>query len=267
MTNMDQTLGLLLIGLVAGIMAGMFGLGGGAVMVPALMLFLGLSQTQANGTSLVVLALPVGIFGCIEYYRKGKLKIRVALAVGLGIACGSWLGAGIALDLPERVLAVLYGLFLLYMAWRYIAPRLWLRERRGETLPPPPETTPTDLNALRTLAVCFVIGFVAGITAGMFGLGGGTIVVTGLMILLSFDQKLANGTSLGALLLPTGLPAAIRYYLAGKVDLSVVVPLALMLALGALGGARLSLGLPEKTVRRAFGVFLLLIGLRFILGA
>lgn len=264
---MDPIPGLLIIGFFAGVMAGMFGLGGGAVLVPALMLFLGISQVEANGTSLVVLALPVGIFGCLEYYRKGKLKIRVALAVGLGIAVGSWFGAGLALDLPPQTLSVLYGIFLLYMAWRYIAPRLWLLERGGKPVPSEPEETLTDLHAARTLIICLLVGLLAGVSAGMFGIGGGTIVVTGLMVFLAFDQKLANGTSLGALLLPTGLPAAYRYYAAGQVDLAVVIPIAVTLTVGALLGARFTLGLPAQTVKRAFGVFLLLIGLRFLLGA
>jgi uncharacterized membrane protein YfcA len=262
---MNEVIVLLIIGLVAGVMAGMFGLGGGAVIVPSLILLLQISQKEANGTSLFVLALPVGIFGCIEYYKKGKLKIKVAVAMGIGIAIGSWFGAQIALGLSDMALSVAYGAFLLYMGWRYVAPIQWYRQWRGETLPAVAEHTTTDLEAGRTLFLCAIIGFVAGISAGMFGIGGGTIIVTALMIFLEFDQKLANGTSLGALLLPTGLPAAIAYYQAGLVDLGAVLPIVITLAIGALVGARFTLGLPAQTVKRLFGLFLIAIAIRFLL--
>ncbi len=60
---------LIVIGGIAGVLSGMFGIGGGAIIVPALMLFLGFSQTEANGTSLAALLLPVGLFACITYYQ------------------------------------------------------------------------------------------------------------------------------------------------------------------------------------------------------
>lgn len=104
------------------------------------------------------------------------------------------------------------------------------------------------------------------------------------MTLLGFDQKLANGTSLGALLLPVGLPGVLRYMQAqeasivagpdflvkllpqhGDVALWAAAPLAILLLIGAFFGARLTLSLPTKTVKRLYGAFLLFIGLRFIL--
>jgi uncharacterized protein len=254
---------LLFIGAIAGVLAGMFGLGGGVIIVPALILLEGFTQTQANGTSLAVLVLPVGIFGCIEYYRKGKLDIIVSLVVGAGIAIGSYLGAGIALGLPKNILSISYGIFLLYMGWRYLSPIEWYRQSQGQ-LPPPEDPIPVDLRSRRTLILCAVIGFFAGISAGLFGIGGGVIIVVALTIFLGFDQKLATGTSLGALLLPSGLPGAYRYYLAGDVDLQSVLPIIITLAIGALIGARVTLGLPTQTVKRLFGIFALTMAIRFI---
>src|SRR5690606_8281677 len=109
------------------------------------------------------------------------------------------------------------------------------------------------------------------------------VIVPFTMTLLGFDQKLATGTSLGALLLPVGLPGVIRYMQAtetapvagpefltsllpqyGDVAFWVAAPLAILLLIGAFFGARLTLSLPTKTVRRLYGVFLLLVGLRFL---
>src|SRR5688572_25508191 len=108
---------ILITGVIAGIMSGMFGIGGGAIIVPMLMLFLGFSQTNGNGTSLAALMLPVGIFGVMEYYRGGKLKIWPALVLALGLALASYFGASLALSIPKAALKGFYGLFLLYYAW------------------------------------------------------------------------------------------------------------------------------------------------------
>ncbi|MCU0512850.1 MAG: sulfite exporter TauE/SafE family protein [Anaerolineae bacterium] len=259
-----ELIGLLIIGAFAGVMSGMFGIGGGAIIVPALVIFMGFTQVEANGTSLVALLLPVAIFAAVSYYRAGKLNVRVALALAAGIAMGSWFGANIALGLQPDLLEVLYGLFLWYMAWRNIAPRQWWLDYRGIKPQVVLEETVVADRSPRLLALCVGFGILAGVLSGMFGIGGGVIIVTILTGLLSFDQKLANGTSLGALLLPTGLPGVIRYYEAGQLDILAAVPLALMLVIGSIFGARAALGLPAGTVRRLYGFFLFFIGIRFL---
>lgn len=262
---MEQILLLLVIGFIAGILSGMFGIGGGAIIVPALMLFMGFSQVAANATSLAALLLPVGIFACLEYYRKGKLKLRIALLVAAGVAAGAWFGANIALDLPAQTLRQLYGALLLYMAWRYISPILWYREYRGGAAVVVAEETTLRNGNWKIYVGLLGIGFGAGILSGMFGIGGGVVIVPALMAFLNFDQKLATGTSLGALLLPTGLPAILAYWQRGELNLSPAIPLAAMLVVGSLLGARTALGMPAKTVRRLYGFFLLFVGVRFLL--
>lgn len=274
---------LLIIGSVAGVMSGMFGIGGGAIIVPTLMIFLGFEQTAANGTSLAALLLPVGFFGCLEYYRSGKLKIYPALAVAVGLATASYFGASLALSLPRDLLKGTYGIFLLYYAWRYIAPRKWLAERRGEIVETIVEDSDVNERDPKLLLGALAIGLVAGIASGLFGIGGGVVIVPFLMSFLGFDQKLATGTSLGALLLPVGLPGVIRYmntnplakvpapdFLVhilpqyGDVALWAAAPLAILLLIGAFFGARITLALPTKTIRRLYGAFLFFVGLRFI---
>jgi uncharacterized protein len=265
----------------------MFGIGGGAIIVPMLMLFLGFSQTTANGTSLAALMLPVGIFAVLEYYRSGKVQIKAALILALGIAIASWFGANLALTVPKEALKAGYAIFLLYYAWRSISPLLWYREWKGLGEVKVAENSSADTTSLRSLLICFGIGLLAGIASGLFGIGGGMIIVPFLTSFLKFDQKLATGTSLGALLLPVAIPAVIAYsqatipaerlvqnapeFLAswlpqrGDVVLWAAVPLAILLLAGAFFGARITLSLPAKTVRRLYGFFLLFIGIRFLL--
>jgi uncharacterized membrane protein YfcA len=262
-----ELIALLLTGAVAGVMSGMFGIGGGAIIVPALMLLLDYSQVKANGTSLAALLLPVAIFACWQYYKQGKLIPRVALTVAVGLAAGAYFGANIALGLDAALLKKAFGAFLLYMSWRYAMPRQWWQEYRG-TLPPVTaieETPEQDLYTPRMTIFLLLTGFLAGILSGMFGIGGGIIITSVLTALLGFDQKMANGTSLGALLLPVGLPAVYEYYQQGQLDLGAAVPLAAMLAIFSIVGARFALGLPAAKVKRYYGVFLLFIGLRFLL--
>jgi uncharacterized protein len=274
---------LLVLGAIAGVMSGMFGIGGGAIIVPSLMLFLGFEQTAANGTSLGALLLPVGLFGCFAYYRSGKLKILPALTVAVGLATATWFGASMALSLDKDLLKGAYGIFLLYYAWRYIAPRKWLAERRGGVIEAIIEDSDINPREPKVLLVSLGIGLAAGIMSGLFGIGGGVVIVPFLMSFLKFDQKLATGTSLGALLLPVGLPGVLRYaqapdaiqiaapeFLAnilpqyGDVALWAAAPLAILLLIGAFFGAQITLSLPTKTIRRLYGVFLLLVGIRFI---
>lgn len=274
---------LLIIGSIAGVMSGMFGIGGGAIIVPTLILFLGFEQTTANGTSLAALLLPVGFFGCLAYYRGGKLKILPALAVAVGLATASYFGASIALSLDKDLLKGIYGIFLIYYAWRYIAPRKWLAERRGEAVEEVQEDSDIDPRDPQVLLICLGIGLVAGIASGLFGIGGGVVIVPFLISFLKFDLKLATGTSLGALLLPVGLPGVLRYAAAenalhvaapeflanilpqyGDVALWAAAPLAILLLIGAFFGARITLALPTKTIRRLYGAFLLFVGIRFI---
>lgn len=261
------TLPLLILGFFAGIMSGLFGIGGGALIVPILMIFFGFTQIAANGTSLAALMFPVGIFAVIEYRKAGKLWFVPAAGIAVGLTFGAWVGANIALDLPADTLRSAYGVFLLLMAWRYIAPRQWLLEWRGEPMPIQSEDE-FNRDARRqwiVFAITFVIGLAAGVFSGLFGIGGGVIIVPALLLILKFDFKLATGTSLGALLMPVGLLGVLRYSQANQLDLGTAVPVAIGLVIGSFFGARLALGLSTKTVRRAYGFFLLFVGLRFIL--
>jgi uncharacterized membrane protein YfcA len=111
----------LAIGLAAGILSGLFGIGGGIVIVPALIMLAAMKPTEATGTSLAALLLPVGALGAWQYYRQGALDLRAALWIAAGLFLGAWLGARLALRMPTRELQRGFALFLLVVAaqlWR-----------------------------------------------------------------------------------------------------------------------------------------------------
>jgi len=107
---------LLAIGVAAGLLAGLFGIGGGVVIVPALILVARMSSERAIGTSLAALLLPVGTLGAWQYYRSGYVDVRAALLVAGGLFLGAWLGAHVALKLPARDLQRAFAVFLVFVA-------------------------------------------------------------------------------------------------------------------------------------------------------
>ena len=110
------TLSLLALGLVAGIFAGMFGIGGGLIIVPALIFVFGFKELEAIGTSLAALIPPVGLLGAAEYYRNGYINIRSAALIAVGLFCGALIGAKIVIGLPPIVIRRIYAAFLIAMA-------------------------------------------------------------------------------------------------------------------------------------------------------
>ena len=106
------------IGLLAGILSGIFGIGGGVVIVPALILIARFAPITATGTSLAALLLPVGALGAWEYYRKGHLNIGAALWVALGLFVGVWIGARLAQQLSPVALKRGFAVFLVLVAGR-----------------------------------------------------------------------------------------------------------------------------------------------------
>lgn len=107
---------LILIGIITGIMAGMLGIGGAIIMVPALVYILGLSQQAAQGTSLAVMLPPIGIIAAYNYYRAGQVNLKFALILAACFIVGSYFGSKLSLNLPETVLKKIFGFLLLAVA-------------------------------------------------------------------------------------------------------------------------------------------------------
>jgi uncharacterized membrane protein YfcA len=111
----------IIVGIIAGVLSGLFGIGGGVIIVPALILLARMEPQMATGTSLGALMLPVGALGVWQYYRHGSLNVRIALWIALGLALGAYVGAQLALRLPPRELQRIFAIFLLF-----VAVRLWM---------------------------------------------------------------------------------------------------------------------------------------------
>lgn len=111
---------LLLIGLSAGILSGFVGIGGGVIIVPALVFALGLTQHQAQGTSLFVLAMPVVLFGLMNYWKTNNVNWQFGLIIAISFAVGGYLGSKFSLKLSPAVLKVAFGILMAFISVRLI---------------------------------------------------------------------------------------------------------------------------------------------------
>jgi uncharacterized protein len=118
--SVSTILTLVIIGLMAGIFGGMFGVGGAVVMIPALVYFLGVDQHTAQGTSLAVMLPPIGLFAAYNYYKAGQVNIWYAVIIAATFMIGGYVGSMIALKLPENLMKKIFGIFLLLTALRLI---------------------------------------------------------------------------------------------------------------------------------------------------
>jgi uncharacterized protein len=110
----------LLLGLVAGALSGLIGIGGGVIIVPALVFLFGLSQHQAQGTTLALLIPPIGILAAWVYYKEGYVDFKIAALVAAGFMVGSMVGAKFANTLSNMVLERVFGVALLLIALKMI---------------------------------------------------------------------------------------------------------------------------------------------------
>ncbi|MDD5004977.1 MAG: sulfite exporter TauE/SafE family protein [Candidatus Omnitrophica bacterium] len=116
---MTQTLYIIL-GMVAGICGGMFGIGGATILVPAMVYIFGLTQHQAQGTTLAIMVPPIGLLAALRYYYSGNVKLGMVLFVCLGFFIGGLIGAQFVQNIPDAFLKKLFGFFLLFVAVRMI---------------------------------------------------------------------------------------------------------------------------------------------------
>ena len=111
---------LILIGVMAGVLSGVVGVGGGIIMVPALVYFLGMSQHGAQGTSLAVMLPPIGIPACYNYFKTGNLDWRYAAVIAVAFVLGGYFGSKIAITIDEKMLKKIFGSVMLIAALKLI---------------------------------------------------------------------------------------------------------------------------------------------------
>lgn len=241
---------LLMAAVLIGWVASMIGVGGGVFMVPLLTIFQYAPTTQvAVGTSLAAIVFN-SISSTVSYARQGVVDFRLGLLLLPTATVGAWLGAYLTRFISSEDLSVAFGVFLIYVAGIMLLGKepkevaLWLRKRSAD-----------GEESFSVLAAALV-GLIAGLAAGFFGIGGGAVMVPAMTLLLGADMVKAVATSL-FVMGPSALIGSIQHGFQGNLQWEHALPLALGIIIGAQLGAFTTTRVPKVFLRRLFGVVLL----------
>jgi hypothetical protein len=238
-----------LIGLLAGIFGGLVGLGGGVVMIPLMTGILKLDQHKAHGTSLVALVF-TGISGAIAYGMKGTVDVTAAILMAATAIVTARAGAHFANALPEWKLKRSFGGFLVCVSLLMI-------------LKPYLPHVPGMGAGWPKIIMLLVTGVFTGFLSGMMGVGGGTIMVPAMVLLAGFEQHLAQGSSLLAMV-PAGAVGAASHWTLGNVRKDLLLGLVPGILTGTYLGGTLAHLLSEGFLRVVFAVVLIWTGVRYL---
>ena len=237
-------------GLTAGLVAGMFGVGGGVLLVPLIALVLKRPQHVAHATSLVAVSL-AAIAGVSRFAVDGAVAPVGGLLLAAGAISGARLGAAFLPKMSEGRLRRVFALVLIVLALRFL-----VVGASGDAAVAG-DVTP-ELTA-GTMLLHVLGGLAAGVTSSVLGVGGGVIMVPLLVLGFGYGQHIAEGTSL-AVIVPTAITGAWSHHRNGYTDVGLGLRLGVSSVLGSLAGASLALSLDPVTLGRLFGALQLVVG-------
>ena len=236
-----------LLGVLAGLLSGLFGVGGGIVMVPLFVALFALDQRRASATSLLAI-IPIALASASGYAVSGNVDYRAALLLVIGGVIGGQLGAWLLPRTPIPTLQLCFGLLSIATAVRLLF-----------------ETHPSSADHFTVLnAVLLVgVGVASGVLAGLLGVGGGIVMVPGLILLTDADANEARGTSL-LVIIVTALTATLTNMRNGLVETRLGVTAGLCGIPAGWLGAKLGQWLPDRVALALFAALLVWSGLRAI---
>lgn len=240
----------LLIGLNAGVLGGLIGIGGGMVMIPLMVRFLALSQHQAHGTSLFAVVF-TGLIGAVTYALHGSVNHFAAAVLVVTAGFMAAVGARYTTRLSEKTLRRFFGFFLLTMSLLMLAK------------PYLPHLTAFPVSGWSGITTLLLLGLIVGFLAGLMGVGGGGIMIPVLVLLMGMSQYTAQGTSLAAMV-PPAVVGSWTHRKLGNIRKDVLVFLIAGVLLGTYLGGRVAHLFPERELRILFSLVILWVGIRDI---
>lgn len=233
-------------GLAAGALSGLFGIGGGIVMVPLFVLWLGLPQKTAITTSLLAI-IPISVAAIAGYAVGDAVAWQVGLIIGVGSIVGGQIGVRLLPIIPVPYLQVSFAVLLLYSAFRLVQP----------------ESTAPGTQDIAGWPVLIGVGIVAGLVAALLGVGGGIIVVPALVLLAGADLTTARGTSLLVVLL-TAVTASVANWRSGSLDLRIGWVTGLAGVPASLGAALIAQSIPQRAAAILFAALMVVAALQLL---
>jgi uncharacterized protein len=237
------------VGVIAGFLSGLFGVGGGILLVPGLIMLMRMGQRLAHGTSLVAIV-PIALSGVAGYALERSVDWPAAALIVVGAAGGAVIGTQVLQRVPERQLRLLFALFLLVTAGRLL-------------IPMPSPSGRGELDLLQGAALV-ALGVASGTVAGLLGVGGGIVIIPALVILFSVPDAVAKGTSL-AVIIPTALVGTMRNISHRNADLPLGILVGLFGAASAFIGSRISVGFSPRVSSVLFAGLLAVVAVRLLM--
>lgn len=210
-------------------------------------------QHLAQGTSLFILLPPIGLGALRVYWKNREVDLRAGIYCVFGFLLGGYVGGKIAVPMPSDILQGIFGCFLMFSAVM-----LWRKTSATKSTERPKEGNKKE-SPWRAIGIFLTAGF-CGVAAGLVGIGGGVLLVPLLGLLFGFPQHRAQGTSLVALIPPTGILAFLAYWNAGYVNWRTGLLLIPGVFLGGILGGMLARQLNPKRMRQVFAVLMFLLG-------
>ena len=235
------------VGLAAGLLSGIFGVGGGVLIVPGLMLVAQMEQRRAHGTSLAAV-LPIAITGLFTYLAYDNVDWWAAACLVAGALPGALLGTKWLATVNRKVLT-----------WLFVAVALASAVRLFFGI----DTSETSAHSIGLTIALVLVGFVSGVLAGLLGIGGGIVMVPALMLLGGISAVLAKGTSLAAIV-PTSVMGTWRNRKSANVDVRAGATVGIAGATTAVVGGIIAEALPERAAAVSFAVLMVLVCARLV---
>jgi uncharacterized membrane protein YfcA len=237
-----------IIGLAAGLLGGLFGVGGGLIIVPGLVSVAGMDRRLAHGTSLAA-TLPIAAASLITYVSHGNVDWSVALFLALGAIVGAIVGTTLLQIIPKNVLVVIFVITVLATATRLAVST--------------DSTGRSDLTVAMAILLV-VVGLLTGTLAGLLGIGGGVIMVPAMVVLLGMVPVVAKGTSV-AVIVPTAIMGTIRNRTKANADIRVAAVVGLFGAASAIVGGTVSDRLSDHVSNLMFAALLVFVAVTQLL--
>lgn len=238
------------LGLLVGLLSGLFGVGGGIILVPLLVLIFKTEQKRAQATSLVVVAF-AAVFGAATYALAGSVQWQAVPLIVAGGLIGTWIGTAVVKRTSDRWLKIAFGVLLLLVALRFVF-------QAGEA------AAASIVQPSPLIAIGYVLAGVAmGFLSSFLGVGGGVVVIPMLVALFGFGQQLAAGTSL-VVMIPITLFGAWRLTRSGFTDWGQGLRIGASSSLAAIAGASLALATDAALVQVGFAALLVFAGAQMI---
>ena len=237
------------VGALAGFLSGLFGVGGGILIVPGLVLLTRMEQRLAHGTSLTAI-IPIACSGVVGYLLADEIDWPVGGLVAMGAVAGAIAGTYALRVLPQHTLRLAFAVMMVATAVRMLAGT-------------PDAVGRGDIDLLAVLGL-ITLGLASGGLAGLLGVGGGIIMVPAFVLLFSLPAALAKGTSL-LVILPTSLMGTVRNRKHGNTDVRIAAAVGLSGVITAFVASQISVDLDPDLSNALFAALLLFVAVRMLI--